>query len=78
MKLHHVFLALTVTVAVSTIGTAQSTEKQSKSAKKVKHLYIDVHRLEPGKVEFKDVAAAHAKGILRWKRNMVSTLSNIG
>jgi hypothetical protein len=42
-----------------TSGTA-STGKESKTTK---HLYIDVHHLEPGKVEFKDVAAAHAKDL---------------
>ena len=28
-----------------------------------RHLYIDVHRLEPGKVKYQDVAAAHAKDL---------------
>lgn len=28
-----------------------------------KKLYIDVHQLEPGKVKFEDVAAAHAKDL---------------
>src|SRR3954471_10286648 len=63
MKVHQVFLGLAVTVAISTISTAQSTDKKSKSSKQATHMYIDVHRLEPGKVEFKDVAAAHAKDL---------------
>ncbi|MFN8289495.1 MAG: DUF4242 domain-containing protein [Chitinophagaceae bacterium] len=29
----------------------------------VKHLFIDVHQLEPGKVKFEDVAAAHQKDL---------------
>jgi phenolic acid decarboxylase len=28
-----------------------------------KHLYIDVHQLEPGKVKYEDVAKAHAKDL---------------
>ena len=28
-----------------------------------KHLFIDVHQLEPGKIKFEDVAKAHAKDL---------------
>ena len=66
--MNNALIVLTIAVAVSAGAAAQtasvaSTEKQSKSSKTGKRLYIDVHRLEPGKVEFKDVAAAHAKDL---------------
>ncbi len=33
------------------------------NAADAKHLYVDVHQLEPGKVKFEDVAAAHLKDL---------------
>src|ERR1043165_9092783 len=68
MKINNVFIVLAMTVFVSTFTKAQTTGtasagKESKKSKTAKHLYMDVHRLEPGKVELKDVAAAHAKDL---------------
>jgi hypothetical protein len=40
-----------------------SSAQTSISASNEKKLYIDVHQLEPGKVKFEDVAAAHAKDL---------------
>jgi len=66
--MNNALIVLAITVSVSAGASAQtsgtaSTGKQTTSSKKAKNLYIDVHRLEPGKVEFKDVAAAHAKDL---------------
>ena len=41
---------------------AQSTSAVTNSTNN-KNIYIDVHQLTPGKVKFKDVAAAHAKDL---------------
>ena len=35
----------------------------SMNSRSGKNLYIDVHRLEPGKVKYEDVAKAHAKDL---------------
>src|SRR5689334_14480407 len=68
MKMNNALIVFAITVTISagavaqTSGTA-STGKQSKSSTASKRLFIDVHRLQPGKVEFKDVAAAHSKDL---------------
>jgi Protein of unknown function (DUF4242) len=46
------------------IATAQTKGTDNKNKK----LYIDVHHLEPGKVRFADVAAAHAKDLAVQKK----------
>jgi len=49
-------------VAGSSLANAQdASSKKTSSAQN--HLYIDVHQLEPGKVKFDDVAAAHKKDL---------------
>src|SRR5689334_3911797 len=53
------FLAL---VAVSNLMQAQDTTLSNVSSSK-NHMYMDVHKLEPGKVKFEDVAAAHKKDL---------------
>lgn len=49
------------------LGSLYSFAQESKTdvdeAKGKKNLYIDVHRLEPGKVKYEDVAKAHAKDL---------------
>lgn len=42
---------------------AQERNKDVDDTKGEKNLYIDVHRLEPGKVKYEDVAKAHAKDL---------------
>lgn len=63
MKVQNAFIVFAITVSVSAVAAAQTngTASTGKESKATTHLYIDVHHLEPGKVEFKDVAAAHAK-----------------
>jgi len=68
MKVITVFTVFAIISFFSFSLAAQSTAaipgKESTAAvKTTKHLYIDVHRLEPGKVKFEDVAAAHAKDL---------------
>lgn len=53
-----------VFVTVSATAFAQSGKSSQVVSKPAEEqLYIDVHRLEPGKVKYEDVAAAHAKDL---------------
>jgi hypothetical protein len=57
-----------ILVAMLSIVTARLSAQTSKpdtlvTNAKGKHLFIDVHRLGPGKVKYEDVAAAHAKDL---------------
>src|SRR3982751_2565688 len=65
MRINNAFIVSAIAVSVSSVAAAQTsgTASTAKESKPSKHLYIDVHHLEPGKVEFKDVAAAHAKDL---------------
>ncbi len=47
-------------VALLGVSAALHAQNNTDSAK---HLYIDVHYLEPGQVKFEDVAAAHQKDL---------------
>ena len=73
-----IVFAITVTISAGAVaqtsGTA-STGKQSKSSTASKRLFIDVHRLQPGKVEFKDVAAAHSKDLAVEKKYGVNFIN---
>lgn len=40
-----------------------SLSAQNENTKEEKNLYIDVHHLQPGKISYADVAAAHAKDL---------------
>jgi len=51
-----------ILVAGSNLLYAQAKSK-SKNPPAKNHLYMDVHNLEPGKVKFEDVAAAHQKDL---------------
>ena len=54
--------------ALPFLTSAQSTHADVKTISTAKkNLYIDVHQLTPGKVSFKDVAAAHAKDLAEEK-----------
>ena len=50
-------------VIICGLASFHSSAQTSTSALNEKKLYIDVHQLEPGKVKFEDVAAAHAKDL---------------
>ena len=54
--------------AAFSLGSLHSIAQESKvnvdDAKGEKNLYIDVHRLQPGKVKYEDVANAHAKDLM--------------
>ena len=52
---------LILLVAGSSLVNAQSSSSHKTSSKN--HLYMDVHQMEPGKVKFEDVAAAHQKDL---------------
>jgi len=52
---------------------APKSQAQDKAADH-QHLYIDVHQLEPGKVNFDDVAAAHVKDLETQKKYGVNFL----
>jgi hypothetical protein len=50
-------------IIICGLASFHSSAQTSTSALNEKKLYIDVHQLEPGKVKFEDVAAAHAKDL---------------
>jgi hypothetical protein len=58
-----------IAVAVLAIGCGKENREESNEAvaeatpAKEKHLFLDVHNLEPGKVKFEDVAGAHQKDL---------------
>jgi len=59
-----VFFVATFSFVISTLSSAQTSKINNLgSAAGSKQLFIDVHRLEPGKVKFEAVAGAHAKDL---------------
>jgi hypothetical protein len=52
-----------VTLMTYLIPTHLYAQTSAKVAHEAKHLFIDVHDMEPGKVKFEDVAKAHAKDL---------------
>ena len=77
MKVFYVFTVFTYFILVSfhmaaqsnTVSAVQGKGSNASHNKPVaEHLYIDVHHLEPGKVSFEDVAAAHSKDLALEKK----------
>ena len=64
---------LFIFIFISVKSSAQ-TVKTDSSLKTAKRLFIDVHQLEPGKVTYKAVAAAHAKDLAVEKKYDVDFL----
>lgn len=60
MKMRFSALPFIICGLVSLPALAQPSQRAATNDKK---FYIDVHQLEPGKVKFSDVAAAHAKDL---------------
>ena len=59
---------LSIILSILAIGTGSISQAQDGKAKNNKqevknHMYIDVHQLEPGKVSYDDVMAAHQKDL---------------
>ncbi len=50
-------------LVLSTISLQLSAQPAKQQAAGDKHLFIDVHELQPGKVKFEDVANAHKKDL---------------
>ena len=64
MKITTAFLTLVMLNTISFHLQAQmSINSASIHSDSSKHLFIDVHQLEPGKVKYDDVANAHAKDL---------------
>src|SRR3954463_14920330 len=63
MKLIFALLTLAAFHLFSFHSSAQTTPATSVVKTSTKNLYIDVHRLEPGKVKYEEVAKAHAKDL---------------
>jgi hypothetical protein len=64
MKIITALLTLVMLNTISFHVHAQaSAENASIHTDNTKHLFIDVHQLEPGKVKYEDVANAHAKDL---------------
>ena len=55
-----IMTASLVMLGLLSFGASAQTKT---NATDTKHLYVDVHQLEPGKVKFEDVAAAHLKDL---------------
>lgn len=68
MKTSYSVLPFIICGFVSLHSSAQTNQGSVANEKK---LYIDVHQLEPGKVKFKDVEAAHAKDLAVEKKYSV-------
>ena len=73
------FLGATLSIAFSLTSfhlsaqTAKTSKKDQASPKVgIRHLFIDVHRLEPGKVNYEAVAGAHKKDLATQKKYGVS------
>lgn len=61
---YFILLSLHLAAQVNTAGAMQDKVSKAPDHKPVvEHLYIDVHHLQPGKVTYEDVAAAHAKDL---------------
>lgn len=54
---------ITVAVACDKQSREEENEQVAEESKPVKHLFLDVHNLEPGKVTFEAVADAHQKDL---------------
>lgn len=54
---------LAISFTLFTIGSLTGYAQADKTDTSGKHLYIDVHQLQPGKVKAEDVAGAHAKDL---------------
>jgi phenolic acid decarboxylase len=64
MKSIFVLSTFTVSIFICFQSSAQTNSDDTLNNKTAgKNLYIDVHQLEPGKIKFEDVAAAHAKDL---------------
>jgi Protein of unknown function (DUF4242) len=61
-SMHRLFVFVAFSLG-SVHSFAQENKTNVDEAKGKKNLYIDVHRLEPGKVKYDDVAKAHAKDL---------------
>jgi hypothetical protein len=63
-KLFTVFLGLmTAVIACDQQRHDETNETVAEETKPARHLFMDVHNLEPGKVKFEDVAGAHQKDL---------------
>ena len=56
-------VSVALLVVVSSILSSRISAQSGPDSSGSRHLYIDVHQLEPGKVKYEDVAAAHAKDL---------------
>jgi len=63
MKISTPFLTVVMLNISFYVHAQASMENASIHTDSTKHLFIDVHQLEPGKVKYDDVANAHAKDL---------------
>jgi hypothetical protein len=64
MKFSFVLLTMAVCSTSALCSTAQTSSSVTTATEpNVKNLYLDVHRLVPGKVKYEDVVKAHAKDL---------------
>lgn len=62
MKLQSIAIFVLLTIAGSRLH-AQNGNNVTTDSDRPRHMFIDVHKLEPGKVKYEDVAAAHQKDL---------------
>jgi len=68
------FLALSVFATTMLFSSSESTAQTAKTGKLSASYFIDVHHFGPGKMNLKDVEAAHQKDILVEKKYGVTLL----
>ena len=68
MKTLIVISSVVLMGSLPVLFSAQTKKEAFVSKSAPKHLYLDVHHLQPGKVKFEDVAAAHLKDLATEKK----------
>jgi len=74
MKSAFVTILIAILSAISMHLSAQTSHQNASMQTGGKHLFIDVHQLEPGKVKYEGVAAAHVKDLAVEKKYGVQFL----
>ncbi len=63
MKNYFISIAMFAFSVITINLSAQTSTKTTTANDASRHLYMDIHELEPGKVKFADVAGAHQKDL---------------
>jgi hypothetical protein len=74
MKSAFVTILIAILSGMSMHLSAQTSHQNASKQTGTKHLFIDVHQMEPGKVKYEGVAAAHTKDLAVEKKYGVQFL----